>query len=177
MVLIGYLIAYQGIWYGTYYIIWNCKNEPQCGLCTISAKKYLPPIVPLKLLWYYTPWENSLQVNSSYLYGDIHKYCSTAMMAWMNGWSLTLDNEVDVCSAWLGSCLKAARVRPLVSHGHPLDLDGEIALVIVGHRHPWVQRPLLVPCEQDVGAVQPGLVGHFLIDLTPIKRWMRENRQ
>lgn len=75
-----------------------------------------------------------------------------------------------MCSAWLGSCLKAARVRTLIGHGHPLDLDGEIAFVVVSHRHSRVQRPLLVSREQDVRAVQPGLVGHLLVDLTPARR-------
>lgn len=92
----------------------------------------------------------------------------------MNEWRLTLDDEVDMCSAWLGSRLKAARVWTLIGHGHLLNLDGEITVVVVGHWHSRVQRPLLVPCEQDVGAVQPGLVGHFLVDLTPVRQWIHK---
>lgn len=63
--------------------------------------------------------------------------------------------------------LEGAGVGPLVGHLHLVDLDGEVAGVAADQRHALVQRPLVPPREQDVGAVQPRLVGHLLVDLTP----------
>ena len=62
--------------------------------------------------------------------------------------------------------LEGAGVGPFVGHVHLVDLDGEVAAVAVDQRHALVQRPLVEPREQDVGAVQPRLVGHPLVDLT-----------
>ena len=63
--------------------------------------------------------------------------------------------------------LEGAGVGPLVGHVHRVDLDGEVAGVAIDQRHTLIQRPLVPPREQDVGAVQPRLVGHLLVDLTP----------
>lgn len=63
--------------------------------------------------------------------------------------------------------LEGAGVGPLVGDLHLVDVDREVAVVAVGQRHAFVQRPLVRPCEQDVRAVQPGLVGHLLVDPTP----------
>lgn len=60
--------------------------------------------------------------------------------------------------------LEGAGVGPLVSYLHLLDVDGKIAVVAVDQRHALVQRPLVCPREQDVRAVQPGLVGHLLVN-------------
>lgn len=79
---------------------------------------------------------------------------------------LTLNNEVDVGDAWLVVGLKGARVGPLVGYLHLVDVDGEVAVVAVGQRDALVQRPLVRPREQDVGAVEPGLVGHLLVNPT-----------
>lgn len=68
--------------------------------------------------------------------------------------------------AWLVVGLKGARVGPLVGYLHLVDVDGEVAVVAVGQRDALVQRPLVRPREQDVGAVEPGLVGHLLVNPT-----------
>lgn len=80
---------------------------------------------------------------------------------------LTLNNEVDVGGAGLVVGLDGARVGPLVGDLHLVDVDGEVAAVAVGQRDALVQRPLVRPGEQDVGAVEPGLVRHLLVDPTP----------
>lgn len=80
---------------------------------------------------------------------------------------LTLDNEVDVGDARLVIGLEGARVGPLVGDLHLVDVDREVTVVAVGQCHTLVQRPLVRPCEQDVRAVQPGLVGHLFVDPTP----------
>lgn len=79
---------------------------------------------------------------------------------------LTLGNEVDVGNAGLVIGLKGASVGPLVGYLHLVDVDWEVTAVTVGQCHTLVQRPLVCPCEQDVRAVQPGLVGHLLVDPT-----------
>lgn len=68
--------------------------------------------------------------------------------------------------------LKGARVGPLVGYLHLVDVDGEVAVVAVGQRDALVQRPLVRPREQDVGAVEPGLVGHLLVN--PTSAWGQE---
>lgn len=78
-----------------------------------------------------------------------------------------MDNEVDVGGAGLIVGLDGARVGPLVCDLHLVDVDGEVAAVAVGQRDTLVQRPLVRPSEQDVGAVEPGLVRHLLVDPTP----------
>lgn len=72
--------------------------------------------------------------------------------------------------------LEGASVGPLVGYLHLLDVDGEVAVVTVGQRHTLVQRPLVYPREQDVRAVQPGLVGHLLVDPTSVKGQEMVNR-
>lgn len=79
---------------------------------------------------------------------------------------LTLDDEVDLGDAGLVIDLEGAGVGPLVGYLHVVDADGEVAVVAVEQRHALVQRPLVRTREQDVGAVQPGLVSHFLVDVT-----------
>lgn len=63
--------------------------------------------------------------------------------------------------------LEAAGVRTFVRHCHTLDLDGEVTVVAVHQGDARVQRPLVRPREQDVGAVEPGLLGDLIVDLTP----------
>lgn len=65
--------------------------------------------------------------------------------------------------------LEGAGVGPLVCYLHLVDVNGEVAVVTVDQRHTPVQRPLVCPREKDVRAVQPGLVGHFLIDPTSVR--------
>lgn len=79
-------------------------------------------------------------------------------------WLPTLDDEVDVGDAGHVVGLKGAGVGPLIGYLHLVDVDGEVAVVAVDQRHTLVQRPLVRPREQDVGAVQPRLVGHLLVD-------------
>lgn len=86
---------------------------------------------------------------------------------WSRLTRLTLNNEVDVGGAGLVVGLDGARVGPLVGDLHLVDVDGEVAAVAVGQRDALVQRPLVRPGEQDVGAVEPGLVRHLLVDPTP----------
>ena len=93
---------------------------------------------------------------------------NTADMCSFSARQLTLNDEVDVGDARLVVGLEGAGVGPLVGHLHLVDVDGEVAVVAVGQRHALVQRPLVRPCEQDVGSVQPGLVGHLLVDPTPV---------
>ena len=81
----------------------------------------------------------------------------------------TLDDEVDVGDVGLVVGLEGAGVGPLVGHLHVVDVDGEVAVVAVDHRHAFVQRPLVLPREQDVGAVQPGLVGDLLVDPASVR--------
>lgn len=64
--------------------------------------------------------------------------------------------------------LEGAGVRPLISYLHLVDVDGEVAVVTVDQCHTLFQRPLVCPREQDVRAVQPGLVGHLLINPTSV---------
>lgn len=78
-----------------------------------------------------------------------------------------MNDEVDVGGAGLVVGLDGARVGPLVGDLHLVDVDGEVAAVAVGQRDALVQRPLVRPGEQDVGAVEPGLVRHLLVDPTP----------
>lgn len=80
---------------------------------------------------------------------------------------LTLDDEVDVGGPGLVVGLDGARVRSLVGDLHLVDVDGEVAAVAVGQCDALVQGPLVRPGEQDVGAVQPGLVRHLLVNPTP----------
>lgn len=82
---------------------------------------------------------------------------------------LTVDNEVDVGDAGLVIGLKGACVGPLVCDLHLVDVDWEVTAVTVGQCHALVQRPLVCPCEQDVRAIQPGLVGHLLVDPTSVR--------
>lgn len=86
---------------------------------------------------------------------------------WSRLTRLTLNNQVDVGGAGLVVGLDGARVGPLVGDLHLVDVDGEVAAVAVGQRDALVQRPLVRPGEQDVGAVEPGLVRHLLVDPTP----------
>lgn len=69
--------------------------------------------------------------------------------------------------------LEGAGVGPFVADLHLVDVDGEVAVVAVDQRHALVQRPLVRSREQDVGAVQPGLVGHLLVDPTSGKKKFR----
>lgn len=85
------------------------------------------------------------------------------------GLILTLHNEVDVGEAGLVVGLEGAGVGALVGHLHLTDVDREVAAVVIEQRHSLVERPLVSAREHDVGAVQPGLVGHFLVDLTSEK--------
>lgn len=66
--------------------------------------------------------------------------------------------------------LKGAGVRPLVCYLDLVDVDGEVSVVAVGERHALIQRPLICPCEEDVRAVQPGLVGNLLVNPTSAER-------
>lgn len=65
--------------------------------------------------------------------------------------------------------LEGASVGPLIGYLHLVDVDGEVTVVAVRQRHTLVQRPLICPREQDVRAVQPGLVGHLLVDPTSVR--------
>lgn len=89
---------------------------------------------------------------------------------------LTLDDEVDVGDAGLVIGLEGAGVGPLVGYLHLVDVDGEVAVVAVGQRHTLVQRPLVCPREQDVRTVQPGLMGHLLVDPTSVRGQGESNR-
>lgn len=82
---------------------------------------------------------------------------------------LTLDNEVDVGDAGLVIGLEGASVGSLIGYLDVVDVNGEVTVVAVGQRHTLVQRPLVCPREQDVRAVQPGLVSHLLVDPTSVR--------
>lgn len=113
----------------------------------------------------YLNYYHFLCITSASFQETVHK-CLLRGPCWVRTRLLTLDNEVDVGNAGLVVGLEAAGVGSLVGYLHLLDVDGEVAVVAVCQRHALVKRPLIRPREQDVGAVQPGLVGHLLIDPT-----------
>lgn len=78
-----------------------------------------------------------------------------------------MNDEVDVGGAGLVVGLDSARIRPFVGDLHLVDVDGEVAAVTVGQSDALVQGPLICSGKQDVGAVKPGLVRHFLVNSTP----------
>lgn len=77
---------------------------------------------------------------------------------------LTLYDEVDLRDQGPVVGLEGADVGTLVIYPHLLNVDGEVTVVVVGHSHAIVQRPLVCPRVEDVGAVQPRPVSHFFLD-------------
>lgn len=60
--------------------------------------------------------------------------------------------------------LEGAGVGPLVGYLHLVNMNGEVTVVAIDQRHTPIQRPLICPREKDIRAVQPGLVGHLLVN-------------
>lgn len=90
---------------------------------------------------------------------------------------LTLDNEVDIGETWLVIGLEAAGVRPLVRYLHIFNVNGEVAAVVIDQCHTLVQCPFVSSCEKDVWAIQPGFVGHILVNPTSERREEETSRQ
>lgn len=63
---------------------------------------------------------------------------------------LTLDNEVDVGETGLVIGLEAAGVRPLVGYLHIVNVNGEVAAVVIDQCHALIQCPFVGSCEKDV---------------------------
>lgn len=68
------------------------------------------------------------------------------------------------CGLWLLVCEDGAGVGPFVVDVNVLDLDAVLCDCCVFHQdNAGVQRPLLIPCEEDGGAIQPRHSRYFAV--------------
>lgn len=70
----------------------------------------------------------------------------------------TFYNEVEELWPWVTLTLNRACVKAIISYIHFLYLKAVLMFVSnTGHYgHTWIHRPLVIPCEYDAWAVQPG---------------------
>lgn len=97
------------------------------------------------------------------------------MIDWLIVLVPTLDNEMDIRGLGLLFGLDGTCVGALVVHIHFLDAKAVLQLALVHQVHTRVQRPLVLPSEDDVGSVEPGNFGHLIIHVTPGRRKERGN--
>lgn len=82
----------------------------------------------------------------------------------------TFHDEVEELWPWVALALDGACVLAVVTYIHFLYLEAVLVLVPdAGHNgHARVHGPLVVPCENDAGAVQPGAFRDPIQQVAPV---------
>lgn len=70
----------------------------------------------------------------------------------------TFNNKIEELWPWVAFTLNGTSVLAVISYIHFLYLKAVLVFVTnAGHNgHTWVHRPLVISCEYDARAVQPG---------------------